>query len=119
MKPLVAFTQVFRNCAREGFTGFPGDGLREPVCLRVLDVQAHYSFFVYHLSTLLYPTPDPDLLGKALNSSTRWVTLFIPFVEMRSAAGTAAPGRGCTSKVSTSTRSPGRETAYCLGLRMA
>jgi hypothetical protein len=29
------------------------------------------------------------------------------------------PGRGRTSKVSTCTRSPGRETAYCLGLRMA
>jgi len=29
------------------------------------------------------------------------------------------PGRGRTSKVSTWTRSPGRETAYCLGLRMA
>ena len=29
------------------------------------------------------------------------------------------PGRGRTSRVSTWTRSPGRETAYCLGLRMA
>jgi hypothetical protein len=27
------------------------------------------------------------------------------------------PGRGRTSRVSTCTRSPGRETAYCLGLR--
>ena len=40
----IAFTQGFRDCAREGFTGFLGHGLREPVCLRVLDVQAHFGF---------------------------------------------------------------------------
>ncbi len=31
----------------------------------------------------------------------------------------ATPGTGRTSKVSTCTRSPGRDTAYCLGLRTA
>ena len=59
VEPLVAFAQGFGDGAREGFAGFLGDGLREPVCLRILDVQALF-FLSVPCSTFLYLRPLSD-----------------------------------------------------------
>ena len=46
VEAFVTFSQGFRDSARDSFAGLLGDGLCEPVGLRMLYIQARVSFFL-------------------------------------------------------------------------
>jgi hypothetical protein len=56
LKSLVAFAQCFGDGAGQGFPGFPGDSLGEPVGFGVLDIEAHLFLSSYTNVYILYRT---------------------------------------------------------------
>src|ERR1035438_9995154 len=93
VEALVTFTQGFRGGTRERFAGLLRYGLGESVCFRVLDVKARGSFFLYHLSTFLYPSRFPDSWQ---GSSQCRMTRLLPAPRVRSTR--PLPGRALPSE---------------------